>query len=243
MVATKAKVMKTPKQSLTDKAYHHIKKWVLGFQLKPGSHLSIQDLAEAIGISRTPVREALSRLEQEYLVERSPMKGFAVKGLDLQEIKDLFEVRSAIEVLAVRQAAKRMNPDIRKQLAEGLKNTATRIGKGEKSRSLQLEQNFHMKILEASGNVPLMEIGRGILERIWSIQRFNIITSYTLSKAHDQHMEIFQSLCAGDPRRSEAAMRRHMRATTRELIARLRDHNDILHNAISSHPKKLSQSQ
>ena len=231
------------RQSLTDKAYNHIKNWIIGFRLKPGSHLSIQDLAEALGISRTPVREALSRLEQEYLVERSPMKGFSVKALDLQEIEDLFEVRSAIELLAVRQATKRMNPKIRKQLEEGLKSTTTWIAKGEKSRSLQLEQNFHMKILEASGNVPLMEIGRGILERIWSIQRFNIITSDTLTEAHDQHMDIFRSLCTGDPRQAEVATRRHMKATTRELIARLRDHNDILHEAIKFDPKKWSQAQ
>ena len=231
------------RQSLTDKAYNHIKNWIIGFRLKPGSHLSIQDLAEALGISRTPVREALSRLEQEYLVERLPMKGFSVKALDLQEIADLFEVRSVIEQLAVRQAVKRMNPKIRKQLEEGLKTTATWIGKGEKSRSLQLEQSFHMKILEASGNVPLMEIGRGVLERIWSIQRFNIITSDTLTKAHDQHMDIFQSLCTGDIRRAEVAMRRHMKATTRELIARLRDHNDILHDAIKFDPQTWSQAQ
>jgi DNA-binding GntR family transcriptional regulator len=231
------------RQSLTDKAYNQIKGWIIDFRLKPGSHLSIQDLAEALAISRTPVREALSRLEQEYLVERSPMKGFSVKAMDLQEIEDLFEVRSVIELLAVRQATKRMNPKIRKQLEEGLKTTATWIRKGEKSRSLQLEQNFHMKILEASGNVPLMEIGRGILLRIWSIQRFNIITSDTLIEAHDQHLEILRSLCTDDPRQAEATMRRHMKATTRVLIARLRDHNDILYEAIKLDPQKCSQAQ
>jgi DNA-binding GntR family transcriptional regulator len=232
-----------PRQSLTDKAYNHIKDWIISFRLKPGSHLSIQDLADALGISRTPVREALSRLEQEYLVVRSPMKGFVVKALDLQEIEDLFEVRSVIELLAVRQAAKRMSPKIRKQLEEGLKTNAAWIGKGEKSRSIQLEQNFHMKILEASGNVPLVYIGRGVLERIWTIQRFNILTSDLLTEAHGQHMEIFQALCMGAPRQAEAAMRRHMKATTRALIARLRDQNDILHEAIAFDPKKWSKAQ
>ena len=231
------------RQSLTDKAYNHIKDWIIGFRLKPGSHLSIQDLAEALEISRTPVREALSRLEQEYLVERSPMKGFAVKALDLEEIEDLLEVRSAIELLAVRQAAGRMNPKIRKQLEQGLYSTASWIGKGDKSRSLQLEQNFHMKILEASGNRPLVEIGRGVLERIWAIQRFNIMTSDLLTQAHEQHMHIFENLCTGNPRLAEAAMRKHMKITSRELIARLRDKNDILYNAITFHPKKWGQTQ
>jgi DNA-binding GntR family transcriptional regulator len=227
-----------PKESLTDKAYRRIKAWIIDFQLKPGSHLSVQDLAEALGISRTPVREALSRLEQEYLVVRAPMKGFAVKAVDLDEIADLFQVRTVIELLAVRQAAQRMTPETRRELAKSLKSTITWIEKGEKTRSLQLEQNFHMKILESSGNIPLVEIGRGILERIWAIQRFNIITSDVLVEAHSQHDEIYRALAEGNVRQAEEAMRRHMRHTTRDLITRLRDQNDIIHNAIAFDPKK-----
>lgn len=228
---------KMPEQSLTDKAYHRIKGWIIEFRLKPGSHLSVQDLAKALGISRTPVREALSRLEQEYLVVRAPMKGFDVKALDLKQIEDLFEVRTAVELLAVRQAARRMNPEIKEKLAKSLESTVEWIRKGEKTRSLHLEQNFHIIILEASGNVPLVEIGRGILERIWAIQRFNIITSDVLSTAHEQHMEIFQALCEGNPQRAEAVMRKHMRHTTRELITRLRDKDDIIQNAIAFDPQ------
>lgn len=222
-----------PKASLTDKAYGQIKKWIIGFDLKPGTHLSIQDIAEALGISRTPVREALSRLEQEYLVVRSPMKGFAVKSIELNEIEDLFEVRTAIELLAVKQAAKRITPQKCRQLAASLEKTAVWISKEEKSHCLKLEQNFHMKILEASGNIALEEIGRGILERIWAIQHLNIITSDGLTLAHRHHKEIFEALKAGNPRQAEAAMRRHMQHTTRELIARLRNQDDIIHNAIA----------
>ena len=230
--------IKMPKESLTDKAYHRIKAWIIGFRLKPGTHLSIQDLAEALNISRTPVREALSRLEQEYLVVRAPMKGFAVKAVDLKEIEDLFAVRTAIELLSVRQAAKRMNPEIRKQLANSLASTDKWIGEGEKRRSLKFEQNFHMKILEASGNIPLVEIGRGILERIWAIQRFNIITSDALTQAHKQHTEIFLAMSEGNPKQAEAIMRKHMKLTTKELTARLKDQDDIIHNAIAFDSKE-----
>ena len=100
-----------------------------------------------------------------------------------------------------------------------------------------------MKILEASGNTPLVEIGRGVLARIWSIQRFNILTSDLLTEAHGQHLEIFQALCAGNPRLAEAAMRKHMKVTTRELISRLRDQNDVLHDAIAFDPRKWSEPQ
>ena len=227
------------KTSKTDKAYSRIKKWIIGFRLKPAGHLSVQDLAETLGISRTPVREALSRLEQEHLVVRTPMKGFAVKAMNFKEIEDLFEVRTSIELLAVKQAAKRINPQKRKQLAESLETTARWIDKGEKSQSLTLEQNFHMKILEASGNIPLAEIGRGILGRIWAIQSFNIITSDLLGDAHRQHTEIFQALSEGLPQRAEKMMRWHLKLTTKELVTRLRDQNDIIHSTMAFDPKKL----
>jgi DNA-binding GntR family transcriptional regulator len=232
-----------PKESLTDRAYGQIKAWIIGFQLKPGSHLSIQELAEALGISRTPIREALSRLEQEYLVARAPMKGFTVKALDLEQVEDLFEVRTAIELLAVRQAARRITAETRDLLAKSLESTIVWIEKKAKSRSLKFEQNFHMKILEASANVSLIEIGRGILERIWAIQHMNIVTSDALAEAHQQHTEIFQALADGSPERAEQAMRRHMKHTTRELIGRLRDRNDVLHNVMAFDPKKWPRVQ
>ncbi len=231
------------KISLTDKAYIQIKEWIIGFRLKPGNHLSIGQLAEALGISRTPIREALSRLEQEYLVVRSPMKGFTVKATDFKEIADLFEVRTAIELLAVKQAAKRINPETRKQLAKSLKATDQWLKQGEKSHSLKLEQNFHMKILDASGNIPLAEVGRGILERIWSIQRFNIITSDMLAQAHKEHTEIFQSLSASDTKQAERRMRRHMKHTTKGLMSRLENQHDIIQNAIAFDPNKWLKSK
>ncbi len=226
------------KTSLTDKAYIRIKGWIIGFSLNPGSHLSIGQLAEALGISRTPVREALNRLEQEYLVVRTPMRGFAVKGMYLKEIEDLFEVRTAIELLAVKQAASRINPETRKQLADSLKATDRQIKKEARSRSLKLEQNFHIKILEASGNIPLVEVGRGILERIWSIQNFNIITSDMLIAAQQEHTEIFQFLSEGNPDQAEVKMCRHLKHTTNSLMARLKDQNDIIQNVIAFDPKK-----
>ncbi len=219
-------------------AYAHLKEWIIQLHLKPGSRLSIQDMAEALGISRTPVREALNRLEQEHLVVHAPMKGFCVKAMDLGEIADLFEVRTAIEILAAGQAARRINPESRQQLADSLASTFKWMREGEKHRSLKLEQSFHMKILEATGNISLVEIGKGILERIWAIQNFNLITSDMLVQAHQEHTLIFEALSANDPKRAERMMRSHMKHTTSGLMARLKDHNDIIHSTVAFDPGK-----
>ncbi len=225
-----------PKKALTDKAYDQIKEWILDFSIKPGSHLSIGELAEGLGISRTPVREALSRLEQNHMVVRMPMKGFAVKALDLREIKDLFEVRTAVEILAARQAAKRLARDSRALIAESLEATASTIEKGFKSRSLDLEQNFHIKILEASGNIALAQIGRGVLERIWAIQRFGLVTFDEMYLAHEQHNEIFRAMIEGNSDRAAALMQEHMEHTTKFLMERLKDHTDVIQNVLAVKP-------
>jgi len=225
-----------PRKSLTDKAYDQIKEWILDFSIKPGSHLSIGELAEALGISRTPVREALSRLEQKHMVVRMPMKGFTVKALDLEEIKDLFEVRTAVEILAARQAARRLSTESRAQIAESLDATAATIEKGFKSRSLDLEQNFHVKILEASGNIALAEIGRGVLERIWAIQRFGLVTFDEMYLAHEQHTGIFRAMIEGNSERAAFLMQEHMEHTTKFLMERLRDQTDAIHNVLAVKP-------
>ncbi len=75
------------------------------------------------------------------------------------------------------------------------------------------------------------------MERIWAFQTFNIITSDMLANAHEEHMEIYRSLSAGKPKQAEARMRRHMEHTTNALMVRLRDDNDIIHNAIAFDPK------
>jgi len=87
-----------------EKAYEFVKEGILTLSLKPNSHLSAVGLAEALGMSRTPVREALSRLEQEGLVIKGPLNGFYVRAIRLKEIIDTYRVREALEVEAALEA-------------------------------------------------------------------------------------------------------------------------------------------
>jgi len=219
---------------LTDKAYRQIREWIIHYQLKPASRLGIDELAEALGMSRTPVREALSRLAQERLVVHWPMKGFAVKSLDPSEVRDLHEVRSAIEVLAARQAAARgLDDRSRARLTEILEAVPGLIAHGRKARLLKLEQDFHVIILEASGNRPLAEIGQGVLNRIWAIQSLNILTTDQMAEAHQQHIEVVRALTEGNSRRAASLMRKHIAYAARYILSRLNDRDDIIFSALT----------
>jgi DNA-binding GntR family transcriptional regulator len=217
-------------KSLADNAYQQIKDWIVRYYLKPGARLHVKDLAQALGISQTPVREALSMLEREHLIEREPQKGFRVSALSMQEVEDLYDLRIALEVLAARQAAQRMTLSDRKRLSGLLREVGRLMKSGHKQGMLELEQDFHVIILEASGNKPLAEMGRAILDRIWIIQNINLLTTDHLTDVHPQHLRVFEAIKKGDPQKAGLLMARHLRFAKEFVISRLKRSDDILSN-------------
>jgi len=224
------------KSSLTDKAHQQIKEWILRYHLKPGARLHVSDLAHALHMSQTPVREALSMLEKERLIEREPQKGYRVGALSMQKIEDLYDLRIALEVLAVRQAAKRMSAAARKRLSAILSEFGRFLKSDRKQRILQRGQDFHVVILEASGNSSLAEIGRAILDRIWVIQNINLLTTDHLSEAHPQHLKILEALERGDAKKAAILMEKHLTQAKAYVLSRLKNGDDILSRMMQAPP-------
>lgn len=226
------------KSSLADKAHRQIKQWIIHYHLKPGSVLNVGELAQALEMSHTPVREALSMLDREHLIERRPQRGYSVRGLDLQEVEDLYDLRISLEELAARQAARRIASPQRKRLAAILAEVERTLKTDKKPRILALEQDFHLVILEASGNRPLAEIGRGILDRIWMIQNVNLLTTGHLSEAHPQHLKVFSAIEAGDPKQAAGLMRKHIAQAKEFVLSRLRRADDLLSQMVGGFPAR-----
>jgi DNA-binding GntR family transcriptional regulator len=224
------------KASLTDKAHNQIKEWVVRYHLKPGARLHVSDLAHALQMSQTPVREALSMLEKEHLIEREPQKGFRVSSLSIQGVEDLYDLRIALEVLAARQAAIRMTLSDRNRIARLLAEVGRLMKNGNKQRMLELEQDFHVVILDASENKPLAEMGRAILDRIWIIQNINLLTTDHLSDAHPQHLKVFEAIKNGDANKAAMRMSRHLTFAKEFVLSRLRSRDDILSKLMMGFP-------
>lgn len=224
------------KSSLTDKAHRQIKEWIVRYHLKPGVRLHVSDLAHVLHMSQTPVREALSMLEKEHLIEREPQKGFRVSVLNMQAVEDLYDLRIALEVLAARQAARRMSVSDRNRIARLLAEVGRSVKKGNKQRMLELEQDFHVIILDASGNKPLADMGRAILDRIWIIQNVNLLTTDHLSEAHPQHLNVFEAIKNGDSQKAAMLMSRHLTFAKAFVLSRLRSSDDILSTLMMGFP-------
>ena len=224
------------KDSLTDQAYKKIKDWIIHYKLKPGVQLRIDELSAALGMSQTPVREALSKLEHEHLADRHPQKGYVVRVLKLKDVSDIYDLRMALEVVAAEEAATQMNDADRKRLSQLLEKVGILIKKADKAKVLSLEQEFHMRIMEATGNWFLPVILGSIFYRIWMIQNVNILTSDHLIDAHQQHMEIYKALEKADPLKSAALMKKHLKFTKKFVLSRLQDSDDFLSKLITGFP-------
>jgi DNA-binding GntR family transcriptional regulator len=144
--------------NLTARVYRVLKERILSQQIEVGTRLRDEELAAQLGVSRTPVREALMYLSQEGLVEVYPRSGTRVRTFTEEDIEEIFEVRAALETLAVRKAAGRLDPGEVQRLRTLWEAAERALAKGDAAPALKLDQEMHQLILEASGNRRLKEL-------------------------------------------------------------------------------------
>lgn len=200
-------------KTLQDQAYAHLKERIVNLDLRPGQELRTAELASGIGLSRTPVREALSRLEQEGLVQRLSGWGYAVRSLDLAEILGLFKLREALEVMAVEEAIASLN-DTTLRAMENLLNSSDRyLASGKLAQFRSTTREFHMKIAEAAGNALLTQMLHMINDRV------RLVAAMQLTKRADRASEILHEnrLILG------ALTRRDLNAAREAVLAHIRN--------------------
>jgi len=224
-------------EPLNKKAYQIIKDWIVQYQLKPGSLISGKQLAESLGMSQTPVREALAILEHEHLIDSVAKKGYRIKAQGIHEIGNLYDVRIAVEVMAAEKAAISMSPRDHERLANVIDQFPDLIALDNKAQFLELEQRFHIIIMEAAGNPRLSEIGRDILARIWMVQKIVFFNSKHWGESLKQHEGIAHLLKANDSDRAAALMKQHLEWGKELILERMADKDDYMASVITGHPE------
>ena len=171
-------------KQLADKVYQDIKDDIFEFRLLPGDRFSENEMAQRTGASRTPVREALFRLEREGYVEVSPRNGWQVKPFDFHYFEELYDVRTVLECAAVRRLCELEN------LADTLQPLMSLWGVPEDQRLrdisgvLNLDENFHSELVRTAGNGEMTRIHQNITERLRIIRRLD----FTKRRAHRCHL-------------------------------------------------------
>lgn len=198
-------------------AYDRLCEEIRSGALPPGTRLTETEIADRLGISRTPVREAIRRLEAEGLVDHQPRSGAVVRRLDYPEIMELYEMRAVLEGTAARLAARAASPVELEELASI--NAEMAGATGQPARLVHLNRQFHARLLDAARN-------RFLLGAMGSVERTLLILGPSAMESPErageavgEHQAVLDALAARDGAAAEEAMRRHME---RAQLTRLR---------------------
>ncbi|WP_033237186.1 GntR family transcriptional regulator [Rhodococcus globerulus] len=195
-------------------------------RMKPGLKYSVYQLAEALGISRTPVREALLRLEEAGLIKFEARQGFRIVLPQPKEIAEIFAVRLALELPAVRRAAGTTDPSFRRALIMNRQLMQSAAIEGNKSVFAQHDFQLHDLILEAADNGCSRAIVTSLRETIRLLGASTAGKTRSLTEIENEHAPIIAAILAGDSNSAEAAMRDHLVRTGKLLIAQVLQNED-----------------
>lgn len=192
-----------PAATLAERAYAQIKQLIFDFHLLPGDRFSESDLAQSVQVSRTPLRQALQRLQREGFLQVFPKSGWQVAPLDFEAFDQLYDLRMLIETHAVARLCEAEERPVLRELAEvWLVPTTER----EHARAPvdQLDEAFHAALVRATGNQEMSRVHADITDRIRIIRRLDFIKPARVDATYDEHARILRAITR---RRSEEAQR------------------------------------
>lgn len=196
-------------------------------RLAPDARLTIRDLAQSLGTSVTPVRDAILRLIQDEALEQRSARDVRVPVLTLERYQEIRQIRMKLEGLAARESALKATPDDIARLRDLIKRNETAIAEEDWATALDLNQTFHFALSEITGMVVL----RGILNRLW-LQMGPLIAACYADGGRvmiEQHYALLAAIEACDPDGAEKAIVEDIRGAGAVIIERLSaDHRDAL---------------
>jgi DNA-binding GntR family transcriptional regulator len=200
-----------------------IREAIVDGRLAPGQRLKEEELARELGISRTPVREALLVLQSEGLVAAEPNRGATVRAHDAEDLDDLYQLRALLEGYAARRAASRITPQALTVLRESCERFDALSGDAEDLRELVRENLvFHSTILESAGSRRLETMVRKVIELPLVYKSYIWYSPDQKRISAHYHRQITTALEARDSERAELIMKEHVYEARDLLVAHLR---------------------
>ncbi|TVZ06688.1 GntR family transcriptional regulator [Trebonia kvetii] len=203
----------TPSPQAVDRVYARLRQGILDGTYAPGARLGEADLAVALGVSRTPVREALRRLGSEGLLSTLPNKGARVRTWTTSELSDISDLRALLEGHAARQAATRITGADIAAMADLVTRMEAAAADGTDADIdliTELNREFHGAVIEASGNALLPGLMHSLLHVPVISRTYRHYSPARMQQSMRQHRELVDALRAGDPAWAEAVMRVHV---------------------------------
>ena len=215
-------------ENLSARVYNQIKNLILCNEIMPGQKLHHQQLSERLGVSRTPIREALTRLVQEGYVSFLPNRGFTCKEIRMQEAEELYELREALEAFAVEKAIAILSDKALRELREKI----TAYGRDVQNRftreRLVYDQDVHLRIAQLAGNETLQNTLSHVFERIVLKRRTDGLYDPARGMAaHQEHLQLLEAMERRDAEAAVAILRNHIQAGKKNVMADLQNRQAI----------------
>ena len=201
--------------------YEYLREAILDGRLKPGDRLVERDLAEKFRASRTPIREALRKLEMEELLEYLPRRGDVVKGVNPEDIEEVYVLREMLEGTAIRRSVANLNETELEKLRLVVEKTSLAQQEERIADVIAGLREFDFIILDASKMKRLKVFVSSLQESLRSYRKFNLSNPARRAQAVREHQEIFAAILAHDADRAEGLLRRHIQAARDSLLKSL----------------------
>jgi DNA-binding GntR family transcriptional regulator len=211
-----------------EKAYQHLKQAILDHEFRPNERLRAQEIAEKLKISRTPVREALSRLEQEGFVIRSGGWGYVVKPITEKEAMDIYHVRRALEIEAVKEVIPKIDAEMLSRLRGCLKKAEDKLKQGKTGEYRSHTRAFYRLLARATENSCLEHMMALIDDRVRWLGA--MITEKNTQRPRESlkgNWEILRAIESQDIAAAETAVRKHVAGAQNSFIAYVRSGEDL----------------
>ena len=197
--------------------YALLREAIVSVELEPGQQLSENDLAERIGVSRTPIREALVRLRDDRLVEIVPQLGTFVTRISPAALADAQFVRESLECAAVRLAAQRSDAESVREMETILQRQAETHAGGDLDRFYVLDDDFHRAMCDLSGRAIAWELSQRASGHLNRIRRLSLAQPDYISEMIDEHHAVLAAIANRKPAQGEKALRHHLRMVLSSL--------------------------
>jgi DNA-binding GntR family transcriptional regulator len=219
---------------LSETVYQKLKQDIYDFHLLPGDRLTETGLAESLGVSRTPLRQALQRLEQEGYLKVAFRNGWNVLPFDFDRFEQLYDLRIILELAALQQLCEAENAaDLSALAALWLVEPEDRLT--DARIVSENDEAFHQGLVIATGNAEMARVHRDITEKIRIIRRLDFTKGERINATYDEHAQILRLLMQRKSAQAEILMRSHIQASKSEVrkitlhmlhMARLNSDND-----------------
>ena len=208
---------------LRDVVFNTLRRAILRGELKPGERLMEIQLANKLGVSRTPIREAIRKLELEGLVLMIPRKGAEVAEITEKNLRDVLEVRCALEELAVQLACDRIDADGLKELRAAADTCRRVLDSDDITQIAQADVDFHDVIFKATDNQRLIQLLNNLREQMYRYRIEYLKKKECYPQILQEHQEIIESIAGRDKDRATNVTGIHIKNQVDTVVGTLRD--------------------